>query len=124
MRFPFVSRDRYDEMRQMLESRLAEAEAMNRRLMDRLLSREIGTPLFGEVVSALPHETLRTDTEIGQAAQIAGSRLPSKLAHAVTVLRRRRATPGASNPAGKADVVSGFDEAINEGIASVKRVNE
>ncbi len=39
MKFPFVSRDRFEEMRHFLKQRLELAEEVNRRLTDRLLAR-------------------------------------------------------------------------------------
>jgi hypothetical protein len=111
MKFPFVSRDRFEEMRDFLKTRLEDAERINKLLTDRLIQRDTGRPLYEEPQSHQAREVQPAKSELEQALRISGSRLPSKVARAMTYVRATRLfTP---NPVGKA--VNGLDEAVAQG---------
>jgi hypothetical protein len=121
-----VSRERYDEMKAMLEARLAAVEEDRRKILDHLQLQVVGEPIYAAPAPVKPrtlepHEVINETQEqqrqnlVRRAMQATGSKSARVIAawitkHNESEYRKLQEQPGAPE-----DVAMLLDEAVAQG---------
>jgi hypothetical protein len=129
MRFPWVSRDRYDEMKAMLEQRIAAVEEDRRKILDHLQVQAVGEPIYAKPTpvpaqprSLEPHETIAETKEqqrvslVRQAMRATGSKSARVISEWITKHNEKAFHDLMEKPpAAPEDVAMLLDEAVAQG---------